>query len=141
MSATTPAETVWYRNTQYDTLHEVAAGSPQEKRLRKEQREVVDQESGESDFEAAYEKVNDRDLKALQSKPELLPGYPAGSVARMEKRQAKLDQETARADVLDRIILGQAPAGGLTEDEVQARIDKAVADAVAKLNTPDPKGK
>lgn len=71
----TTTETVWYRNVEQDTLHEVVKGSPLERRIRKEQREIVDHETGESDFEPAYERVTPAELKKAQASPETLPGY------------------------------------------------------------------
>jgi len=111
MSSNTPAETVWYRNTEQDTLHEVEKGSPLEKRLRKEQREVLalDEDgnpTGESDFESAYEKVSDSELKKLQAKPESLPGYPVAQEQAKADAKAKADAEASKQALIDQAIAG-----------------------------------
>lgn len=106
--ATATVPTVWYRNVEQDTLHEVVKGSPLERRIRKEQREIVDHETGESDFEPAYERVSDAELKKAQGKPEDLPGFPADQEAVKVKKaaeaKAKADQEAALA----RLVADQA---------------------------------
>jgi hypothetical protein len=67
--AGTTVETVWYRNTEHDTIHEVVKGSDLEKRLRREQRQVGDEDD---DVEPAYERITEA---VARKNPEKQPGY------------------------------------------------------------------
>lgn len=139
------AETVWYRNVTQGTLHEVEKGSPLEKRLRREQREVYEEGDDEPTFEPAYERVSAADLKHAHANPASQPGYPAAVQARVAAAQAEKDRQKQRDEALDNILLTTAGAAP-SEDEIQARIDAAVQAAVtaalaAPNQTTTPKGK
>jgi hypothetical protein len=106
-STTEETVTVWYRNTEHDTVHEVVKGSDLEKRLRREQRQVGDEED---DLVPAYERISEQ---AARKNPEKQPGYV--------KPKARKSAE------------GSVAQPGLSEDEVQARVEAAVKTAVAEL--------
>lgn len=112
MAGNTPTDTVWYRNVEQDTLHEVVKGSTLERRIRKEQREIVDPDTGDSDFEPAYEQVTPAELKAAQAKPQDLPGYPAADEAAKAKKAAEEKAAADRDAALAKVIADQAAKGG-----------------------------
>ena len=105
-------KTVWFRNVDQDTLHEVVVGSPEYKRLRGEQAGDADSEKG---IYKLYEPVSDSDLRKV--KPESLPGY-----VDPDRRRPGRDQGNGGR---------QEPVQGPSEDEIQARVDAAVAKALA----------
>lgn len=106
MSSST--ETVWYRNTEHDTLHEVEKGSATEKRLKREQREVFEDGDDEPTFEPAYEKLTSAEVKKAQEAPEKVPGYPAGREAARKDREAEKARQAKRDEALDATILANA---------------------------------
>lgn len=67
-------ETNWYENVEQGTFHEVEKGSDTERRLQRDQRQVVDPETGEDYYEAAYRKVSE---SKATSAPHKQPGYVA----------------------------------------------------------------
>lgn len=112
-------ETVWYRNTEFDTLHEVVKGSDTEKRLRGELRQVGE---AEDDVERAYERLSDRDLAAAQKDPSKVPGYVKDTHPALPAAGTVVVQQ------------GEGPS----DEDIQARIDAAVAEAVAKATAAKP---
>lgn len=80
-------ETVWYENTAEGTFHEVVKGTDTERRMRSEQRSVVD-EDGDESFEQAFRKCS----APTASKAKSLPGY----VASPEVDQAEADADAKK---------------------------------------------
>jgi hypothetical protein len=131
--------TVWYENIEQSTLHEVQAKSPLEKRLRREQREIYEDGDNEPTFEPAYRRMSDAEVKKSQANPESVPGYPGLFAAKREARLAEEARKAARDDAMDAIIVGKAGAASVSEADIQARIESAVAAALEAATTP--KGK
>lgn len=93
---TTPTPTVWYRNVDQDTLHEVEAGSPLEQRLQTEIRDNVDRvdelafrrgDKSKAGQVLAYRRLSASEVEAVrveQREAALVAADEAATVARAE---------------------------------------------------------
>lgn len=112
MTSSTPTapEHAWYENTSTGTLHKVAVGSVEAKRLSREMREVYEDDSDEPALEPAFRKLPQAEAKKRLEKPEDIPGYPAEHVARAEKKARKEAAADLRDEALTQMLLNQASA-------------------------------
>jgi hypothetical protein len=147
----TEVKTNWYENIEQGTFHELVAGSDTERRIRSEQRNLVDEESGEEYQEQAYRKVTKAEATSAPSEQ---PGYVKGgdTPASPVVATVLVHPQTPTADTnagpligepgaeeqaAEEIRLGGAPRGGVKPSATaakktvaQGRADKA--DAVSQ---------
>lgn len=114
MAEQSEQSTKWYENTAEGTFHEVLEGSDNEKRMKREMRQVGDDPE---DLEPAYRPVAKSSLPAASNQPGYVKsdGTPASPV----DPQAGTQPQTPTADTNRGPLVGEPGAEDQAEREVE----------------------